>query len=100
MNIKAKVIEKHYKLEKTIDHIFSKNDNDEECIMHSKNDEMEIMINEKADEVVEELLKSLFNRYQINLEKLFKGSEFVFNYVRLLYYKFHEIYPDRGGLIG
>ena len=65
--------------------------------MHSKIDEMETMINEKADEVVEELFKSFFNRYQINLEKLFKGSEFVFNYVHLLYYKCHEIYPDRGG---
>ena len=26
-----------------------------------------------------------------------KGSEFVFDYVHLLYYKFHEINPNRGG---
>ena len=26
-----------------------------------------------------------------------KGSEFVFNYVQLLYYKFHKINPNRGG---
>ena len=27
-----------------------------------------------------------------------KGSEFVFSYVHLLYYKCHEINPDCGGL--
>ena len=27
-------------------------DNDEECLMHSKSDNMEIMINDKADEVI------------------------------------------------
>ena len=26
-----------------------------------------------------------------------KGSESVFDYVHLLYYKFHEINPNRGG---
>ena len=53
--------------------------------MHSKSDNMEIIINEKVDEVVEELFKSLCNRYQNNLEKSMKGSEFVFHYVDLLY---------------
>ena len=37
------------------------------------------MINDKADEVIEELLESLQNRYQNNLEKLMKDSEFVIN---------------------
>ena len=27
-----------------------------------------------------------------------KGSEFVFDHVQLLYYKFHKINPNRGGL--
>ena len=27
-------------------------DNDEECVMHSKSDNIEIMINDKADEVI------------------------------------------------
>ena len=34
--------------------------------MHSKSDNKEIMINDKADEVVEELSESLLNRYQNN----------------------------------
>ena len=65
--------------------------------MHSKIDNKEIMINDKADEVIEELFKSLLNRYQSNLEKLMKGSAFVLDYVRLLYYKCHKINLSRGG---
>ena len=34
-------------------------DNDEECVMHSKSDNVEIMMNDKADEIKEELLGSL-----------------------------------------
>ena len=30
----------------------SSKDNDEECVMHSKSDNIEIMINDKADEVI------------------------------------------------
>ena len=45
--------------------------------MHSKNDNM---VNNEADEVIEELFDSLKNRYQNNLESI-KGSEFVFDYI-------------------
>ena len=37
------------------------------CVMHSKTDNKEININDKADEVIEKLFKSLLNRYQNNL---------------------------------
>ena len=33
----------------------SSKDNDKECVMHYKNDNIEIMINDKADELIEEL---------------------------------------------
>ena len=46
------------------------------------------MINNEANEVIEELFDSLKNRYQNNLESV-KGSGFVFDYVHLLYYKCH-----------
>ena len=36
-------------------------DNDEERVMHSKIDNIEIMINDEADEVIVELFKSLKN---------------------------------------
>ena len=46
--------------------IFSKDD-DEERVMHSKSDNMEIMINDEANEVIKELFDSFKNRYQNNL---------------------------------
>ena len=64
--------------------------------MHSKSGNIEIMINDEANEVMKELFDSLKNRYQNNLESM-KGSDFAFDYVRLLYYKFHKINPNSGG---
>ena len=72
--------------------IFSIN-NDEESVMDSKSDNIVIMINDEADEVVKELFDSPKNRYHNNLE-LTKGSEFVFDYVHLLYYKCRKINPN------
>ena len=69
----------------TTDSISSKDNNHEEPVMHSKSDNMKIVINDEADELLEELFKLLHNRYQTNLEKLVKSSEFVYNYVHLLY---------------
>ena len=71
--------------------------NDQEHVMHSKSDSIEIMINDKADEAIEERFKSLQNRYKINLEKSMKGGEFIFDYVHVLYYKCHKINPIHGG---
>ena len=56
--------------------------------MHSKRDNKEIMINNKA--VVEKLFQSLVSGYQNNLETSV-GDYFIFDYVHLLYYKCHKI---------
>ena len=64
--------------------------------MHSKNDNIEIMMNEEADEIITEHFDSLKNRYQNNLESM-KGSQFVFYYVHLLYYKCHKINANHSG---
>ena len=64
--------------------------------MHSKNDNIEIMINDAADEFIKELFDSLTNIYQNNLESM-KVSEFVFDYVQSLYYKCYKINPNCGG---
>ena len=50
----------------------SSKDTNEECVMHLKSDNIEIMI--KASEV-KELFESLFSRYQIDLEESMKGSD-------------------------
>ena len=67
--------------------------------MHSRSDNKKIMINDIAEEIVEELLQPLVFRYQIELETSMKGilKEFVFDYVHLLYYKCHKINMNRRG---
>ena len=54
-------------------------DNDEERLIYSKSDDIEIMINDEADGVIKELFDSLKNRHQNNLESL-EVSAFVFDY--------------------
>ena len=51
------------------------------------------MMNDKADEIIEKRFDSRKNSYQNNLESM-KGSEFVFNYIHLMYYKFHKTNPN------
>ena len=64
--------------------------------MHSKRGNMEIMVNDKANEIIEDLFDSLKNRYQNNIESM-KGSVFVFDCVQWLYFKCREIDINRGG---
>ena len=66
--------------------------------MHTKSDDIEIMINDKADEVLKELFDSLKNRHQNNLKTMI-GSEFVSGYVQLLYYRCHKINPNPGRIV-
>ena len=54
------------------------------------------MINDEADKVIKKRSDSLKNRSQNNLEWM-KGSEFVFDYFHLLYYKCHKTNPNYGG---
>ena len=57
--------------------LMSSKDNDEECITYSKGNNIEIMINYKANEVIDKLFQSLLNRYQIGLETSMRGSDFI-----------------------
>ena len=66
--------------------------------MYSKSDNVETMINDKSDEAIEEFFKSLLSIYKIGLETSIKGSDFVFDCVYLLYYKYHKINPKCYGL--
>ena len=70
-------------------------DNDEKHVMHSRINNVEIQVNEGADEVIKKHFHSLKNRYENDLGSI-KGSEFVFNSVRFLYYKCHKINQNCG----
>ena len=80
----------------TINFISSKNDNDEECVIHSKSDNKEMVISDEADEVIKKLFDPRKNRHQSNLQSM-RGSEFVFNYITFLHYKCHKINLNCGG---
>ena len=71
-------------------------DNHEEGVIHSKSESIEKIINDEAGED-KKRFKLLKNKYQNNLE-LMKGSEFVFYYVLLLYYKYHKVNLTCGGI--
>ena len=58
--------------------------------MHSKGDNVEIMIDDQEAKVSEKLFEPLLNRCHIRLEKSMRGSDFIFDRVQLLYYKCHK----------
>ena len=64
--------------------MFSKDINDEH-IMHSKSDSIEITVNDTVDEVIEELFQSIISMHQIVLKTLIKSSGFIFDCIHLLY---------------
>ena len=80
-----------------INFISSIPDFDETRIMHTKSENLEIMIGSDKDEVIEDLFKSLLQRYQEGLEEKMKGSEFVFDGVNLLHCDLNKISLDRRG---
>ena len=76
--------------------IFSKY-SDEIRTMHTRSNNIEIMMGNETDEIIKEPFKSLLQKYQEGLEKKMRGSEFVFDSVDLLHYNLHKISLNRGG---
>ena len=65
--------------------------------MHTRSDDIEIMVNDEADEVIEKKIQSLFSKYQYELGTLMKGRDYIIDSFHLLYYKYHKIIPNCGG---
>ena len=53
--------------------------------MHSKSYNIEFMIYDNPYEVTEELFESIYNRYQVGLERSMRDSDFILDYVHLCY---------------
>ena len=79
-----------------INFISSKPDSDETRIMQTKSNSIEIMNGSETKEVIEELFKSLLERYQKDLEESMRGCEFVFDGVNALYYDLNKTSLSRG----
>ena len=51
----------------------------------------------ETDEIIEGPFESLLERYQERLEESMKGSEFIFDFVDILYYDLNKVSLSRGG---
>ena len=66
--------------------------------MHTKSDNVHILIGSKTDEIIEELFESLLQNYQKDLEEsMRRGSYFFIDSVDLLYYHLNKISLGRKG---
>ena len=74
----------------------SSKDSNETSTIHTKSDNLEIMIGNEMDEVIEELFESLLQRYQEGLEESMEGSEFIFHSFNALYYNLNKKNFNRG----
>ena len=64
--------------------------------MHTRSDNIEIMIGDDNDDIIEELFKLILQKYEDNLQNKMRGSDFEFNGVNFLYYDFNKISLNRG----
>ena len=80
-----------------INFISSKKKSDETHNMSTKSNNIEVMMGSEKDEVIEDLFKSLLQRFQEKLEEPVRGSDFIFGSIDELYYDLHKISLNRGG---
>ena len=74
--------------------LISSNGSDETRNMHTKSNNIEIMMGSETDEIIDEIFKSLLQNYQKDLEESIR-SNFVFDSVDLLYYYLQKTSPKR-----
>ena len=65
-------------------------------IMHTKNDDTDVLMGSETNDIVKEHFQSLLQKYQEELEETMRGSEFIFDSVNLLYYHIRKISLKRG----
>ena len=75
----------------------SSKDSDETRTMHTKSNNVEIMIGSETDEIIDDLFESFLQKYQEGLEESMRGSEFVYDSVDALHYNLNKVSLSRGG---
>ena len=73
----------------TINFISSK-DTEEERVMYSMSYNIKFTSYSDVNEVVNELFESILSKYQNNLEKSIRGTDFIFDLVKLMHDKCHK----------
>ena len=76
---------REWKIQLTMANNFiSSKDSDETRTMHTKSNDVKIMMCSETNEIIEELLKSFLQKYQEGLEESMRGREFVYDSVILI----------------
>ena len=77
--------------------VSQKPDSNEICIMYTRSTPEEIIIGCETEEVAENLIMELLQKYQDNLQNKMKGSDFIFSGINYLYYDLNRITISKGG---
>ena len=80
-----------------ISFVSQKPDSNEIRIMYTRSTPEEIIIGCETEEVAENLIMQLLQKYQDNLQNKMKGSDFIFNGNNYLYYDLNRITISKGG---
>ena len=72
-------------------------DSDQARTMHTKSNNVEIIVGGETNKIIEETFESYLQLYQKNSEESMRGSEFVYDSVDSLYYNLNEKSLSRGG---
>ena len=75
----------------------SSEDSDETRTIHTKSNNVEIMVGSETNEIIIDLFRSFLQKYQEGLEEPMRGSEFVYDCVDVLYYNLNKVSLRRGG---
>ena len=75
----------------------SSKDSDETRTIHTKSNNLDIMMGSETDEIIEDLFESFLQKYQEALEESMRGTEFVYDSVDALYYNLNKVSLSRGG---
>ena len=75
----------------------SSKDSDKTRTVHTKSNNVEIMVGSETNEIIKELFESFLRKYQEGLEESMRGSEFVYDSVDVLYYKLNKVSLSRDG---
>ena len=86
-----------WKIQVTMNIIFiSFIDKNQNQLMHTKSDSVEIMNGTDTNDVINNFVNSFMKRFQEGLETKMKGSSYLFERVDLLEYHLHKISLNRG----
>ena len=69
----------------------SSKDSDETRNLHTKINNIEIMMGNETDEIIDELFETFSQNYQKDLEESTRGSKLNFDSVDLLYYNLQKV---------